>query len=268
MKQGILIFAQNNATDNYVKQAYLCAMSGIHSGNKHFTLVTDNEVDEKTQLIFDKVIILEDDQAVDSEWKIENRWKAFELSPYQETIVVDSDVLFLEKVDWEKFDGQELYFTQNPITYRQEPINDTYYRKVFHQNALFNIYTGLYYFKKTKRTAQFFKLLQTVIEDWQEFYKVFCTEFKPKHCSIDVCAAIVLELMEYDNFQEVDAIDFVHMKLHAQNWVDTNERWQEKVDWYFNTGLKVGNHQQHGVFHYTEKDFCDNILARYEECIG
>ena len=138
MKQGILIFAQNNTTDNYVKQAYLCAMSGIHSGNRHFTLVTDHEVDAKTQLIFDKVIVLENDQAVDSEWKIENRWKAFDLSPYNETIVVDSDVLFLNKIDWAQFKDQQLYFTQNPITYRQEPINDTYYRKVFHHNALFN----------------------------------------------------------------------------------------------------------------------------------
>ena len=209
MKQGILIFAQNNTTDNYVKQAYLCAMSGIHSGNKHFTLVTDHEVDAKTQLIFDKVIVLENDQAVDSEWKIENRWKAFDLSPYNETIVVDSDVLFLDKIDWAQFKDQTLYFTQNPITYRQEPINDTYYRKVFHQNALFNIYTGLYYFKKTKVVAQFFALLETVVTNWEDFYEIFCKDFKPKHCSIDVCTAIALELMEYDNFQEIDLIDFV-----------------------------------------------------------
>ena len=74
--------------------------------------------------------------------------------------------------------------------------------------------------------------------------------------------------MEYDNFQDVDIIDFVHMKLHAQNWVDTSEHWQQKVDWYFHDGLKIGNHQQHGVFHYTEKDFCDKILARYEQCTG
>ena len=268
MKQGVLIFAQNNQTDDYVKQAYLCAMSGMKNGNMHFTLVTDKEVEEKIAFVFDKVILLKHDQAKNSEWKIENRWKAYNLSPYDETIVVDSDVLFLEKINWSKFKDQELYFTQNPITYRQEPINDTYYRKAFSQNYLINIYTGLYYFKKTKRVANFFALLETVIENWEDFYEIFCKNHKPKHCSIDVCAAIVLELMEYDNFQDVDIIDFVHMKLHAQNWVDTSEHWQHKVDWYFNDGLKIGNHKQHGVFHYTEKDFCDKILARYEHCTG
>ena len=57
MKKGVLIFAQNNTTDDYVKQAYLCAMSGIKNGNKHFTLVTDKEVDKKIAFVFDKVII-------------------------------------------------------------------------------------------------------------------------------------------------------------------------------------------------------------------
>ena len=33
MKQGVLIFAQNNSTDDYVKQAYLCAMSGMKNNN-------------------------------------------------------------------------------------------------------------------------------------------------------------------------------------------------------------------------------------------
>ena len=81
MKKGVLIFAQNNTTDDYVKQAYLCAISGIKNGNKHFTLVTDKEVDEKIAFVFDKVIYLKHDLTKNSEWKIENRWKAFNLSP-------------------------------------------------------------------------------------------------------------------------------------------------------------------------------------------
>ena len=45
---------------------------------------------------------MEDDKAKDSDWKIENRYKAFELS-YDETIVLDSDVLVLDKIDWYPF---------------------------------------------------------------------------------------------------------------------------------------------------------------------
>ena len=45
----------------------------------------------------------------------------------------------------------------------------------FSQNYLINIYAGLYYSqKKTKRVANFFALLETVIENWQDFYEIFC----------------------------------------------------------------------------------------------
>ena len=74
--------------------------------------------------------------------------------------------------------------------------------------------------------------------------------------------------MEFNDIRDYDLIDFVHMKLHAQNWVDTSEKWQEKVDWYFTDGLKIGNANSMAFFHYAEKDFCDKIHTAYEECIG
>ena len=67
--------------DDYVKQAYLCAMSGMHSGNKHFTLVTDKEVEGKIAFVFHKVILLAMILAKKQRMEIENRWKAFNLSP-------------------------------------------------------------------------------------------------------------------------------------------------------------------------------------------
>ena len=68
----------------------------MHSGNKHFTLVTDKEVDEKIAFVFDKVIVMKHDQAKNSEWKIENRWKAFNLSPYEQTLIIDTDIVICD----------------------------------------------------------------------------------------------------------------------------------------------------------------------------
>jgi len=267
MSQGFLIFAQNNKTDDYVKQAYLCALSGTYSGNKNFTLVTEFQVPQEYYLVFDKIIYLKTDKAKNSEWKIENRTKAYELSPYDETIVLDSDVLVLDKIDWTMFLDEELYFTQNPVTYRGEPIDSTYYRKTFRTNYLPDIYTGMYYFKKCHIAQKFFAILEVVVDEWKEFYKIYLKDDKPNHVSIDVCAAIVYDLLDLYAPRNSDIINFVHMKIHAQNWERTNEKWQQKVDWYMNNRLKVGNFTQKGIFHYTEKDFCDKILKRYQECI-
>lgn len=267
MSKGFLIFAQNNKTDDYVKQAYLCALSGTYSGNKNFTLVTEYQVPQEYFLVFDKIIYLKDDKAKNSTWKIENRTKAFRLSPYDETIVLDSDVLVLDKIDWSLFEEEELYFTQNPVTYRGEPIDSTYYRKTFRTNYLPDIYTGMYYFKKCEIADKFFALLEIVVDDWKKFYNIYLKDNKPSHVSIDVCSAIAYDLLDLYVPRNSDIVNFVHMKLHAQNWENTNEQWQQKVDWYMNNKLKVGNFTQHGIFHYTEKDFCDKILQRYKECI-
>ena len=267
MNQGFLIFAQNNSTDDYVKQAYLCALSGTYSGNSNFTLITDKPVPLEYKLVFDNVIIMDNDDAKDSEWKVENRYKAFDLSPYDETIVLDSDVLILDKINWSLFEDYRIYFTQNPVTYRGKPVTTEYYRKAFKQNMLPDIYTGMYYFKKCKQAAQFFALLEVVIEEWKDFYDIYCEDYKPQHVSIDVCAAIVCDMIHLYQSRDKDVIDFVHMKIHAQDWQTTGEKWQEKVDWYMNNDLKIGNYTQRGIFHYTEKDFCDIILERYTQCI-
>tara|TARA_B110000503_G_scaffold77423_1_gene119291 strand:+ start:1779 stop:2588 length:810 start_codon:yes stop_codon:yes gene_type:complete len=263
MTQGFLIFAQNSTAD-YVKQAYLLALSGLYSGNFNFTIVTDNKINDEYEHAFDKIIYLKDDAAKDSEWKIENRSKAYELSPYDETIVLDSDVLLLDLIDWNRFKDTDLYFTSNPTTYRGEAVNSSYYRRAFIDNNLLDLYTGMYFFKKTKRVNMFFQTLELVVSNWKDFYSIFCKKYVPKHCSIDISAAIACELLEISpTTDKIDIINFVHMKPHAQNWKVVSLAWQDNVNTYFNNNLKIGNYKQTGVFHYTEKNFCDKILPRY-----
>ena len=265
MTQGFLIFAQNSTVD-YVKQAYLLALSGVYSGNNNFTIITDNKINNEYEHAFDKIIYLKDDAAKDSEWKIENRAKAYELSPYDETIVLDSDVLLLDTIDWDRFNDIDLYFTSNPTTYRGELIESSYYRRAFVDNNLLNIYTGMYYFKKTKKVYNFFQTLELVVGNWKEFYSIFCKNYLPKHCSIDVSSAIACELLMISPIvPKLDIINFIHMKPHAQKWKSPQESWQQAVNTYFNNNLKIGNYTQHGIFHYTEKDFCDKVLPRYNE---
>ena len=49
---------------------------------------------------FDQIIPIPfGDAADDSEWKVENRWKIYHASPYDETIVMDTDMLVLQNID-------------------------------------------------------------------------------------------------------------------------------------------------------------------------
>ena len=63
-----------------------------------------------------------------------------------------------------------------------------------------------------------------------------------------------------------DAIYFTHMKSKVQNVKDIGEKWTDTIPYYMTDDLKlkIGNYNQHGVFHYTEKSFCDSVIKKYE----
>lgn len=60
---------------------------------------------------------------------------------------------------------------------------------------------------------------------------------------------------------------FVHMKSKVQNWQSSSDDWMNHVSTHFNKPnmLKIGNVQQSGIFHYTEKKFLDHILTVLEK---
>ena len=99
MSNGIVVLAQNLPDVNYVNQAELLAMSLKDTNPKtKISIVTNNEVEFKQ--LFDKIIPIPwNDDAEFSKWKIENRWKVYHASPYDETIVMDTDMLVLQNID-------------------------------------------------------------------------------------------------------------------------------------------------------------------------
>ena len=150
MKKGHLIFAQNSDID-YVRQAYALALT-IKKYNviNNITLVTNNVVPEKFKHAFDYIVSIPwGDDATNTLWKIENRWKLIYTSPYDETMVYDSDMLLLNSNDswWNKLQNYDIFLTSTVSDYRNNIIQDTLLRKVFIKNDLPNVYFGFHYFK-------------------------------------------------------------------------------------------------------------------------
>jgi hypothetical protein len=272
-----LMLAQN-AEDDYVKQACLCAMS-IHSTNKdaRVSLVTNDIVPEEYKKYFDQIIPIPwNDDAEFSEWKIENRWKLYHATPYEKTVVLDTDMLVLQDLSswWEFLDMYDLYFTTNVYTYRGERITSKYYRKGFVANNLYNLYTGVHYFKKSDQAAEFYKWMELITQNWELFYGQFHKEHYPSRPSMDVTAAITAKILncEHDITNELAKYPtFTHMKSRAQNWQKPRDKWQEVVDVHLTaTNLMIGNYKQTGIFHYTEKSFVDDdklkVYKEYLEC--
>ena len=278
MDKNFTLLAQNSDED-YVTQACLCAMS-IHATNpeSNVSLITNDTVPEKYKQLFDNIVEIPwGDHAAEEDWKISNRWKIYHATPYDNTMVLDTDMLILQNLDrWFTYlDNYDLYYTSNVLTYRGETVTSDYYRKAFTQFDLPNLYSGVHWFKERPLAKEFYAWLEMITNNWQLFYKHHAGgKTFQKKCSMDLSAAIAAKIMNCENqiTSNTSFPTFVHMKPKLQKWNAYDSLpWQSRISVYLNDDLDlyVGNFKQSGIFHYTEKDFAKNeIINTYEKYLG
>ena len=274
MSKGHLIFAQNSTTD-YIRQAYALALS-IKKVNKinQVCLVTNDPVPLDYISVFDFIVKFPwGDMAEKSKWKIENRWKIIHCTPFKETLVYDSDMLLLESNDhlWYCLDGNEVELTSRVYDYKGNLITkyNNPYRKAFAANNLPDVYCGLFYFKKSKASFEFFRWIECIMKDYERIYSTYTPNLTQKICSMDVSAAIAADIL---NIKQNQVLSFTHMKPGVQGWnINDLESWQKYVISYLNYELEltVGNYRQSGLFHYVEDSFLtDEIIKKLEMSNG
>jgi len=275
VSKGFLILAQNTDTVDYIKQAYALALS-IKCSQKSvslISLVTNDKVPKKYKSVFDQIIpIPGNDDAADAEWKVENRWKLYHASPYNETIILDTDMLLLDDVSlwWDYCGHFNIRFCSTIKNYKLETIVDTVHRKAFVSNNLSNPYYALHYFKKCDESLAFYKVLEFVCNNWEWCYGKFAPVDYQPWLSMDLASAIAIEMsgMQDDMFDANSPLQFVHMKTPLQDWPISPVSWQDTVPYVLtSTGnLIVGNIKQLALFHYVEKNFLtDSILDKLKE---
>jgi len=272
MSKGFCLLAQNNSKTNYIRQAYALALS-LHLYNKDqkISLITNDDVPNEWQSVFDQIIPIPwTDSAEDSDWKIENRWKVYHASPYDETIVLEADMMFTSDIThwWKELEKRELFFVSNVRTYRDEIITNRFYRKTFDANNLPNLYSALHYFKKGETAKEFYNLLEIIVNNWALFYSKYAPNEYQKWCSIDVSVAIASKILgnEHDITDTNSFITFTHMKPIVQGWYNKPEKWTKVTGKYFTEGkLFLGNYLQTRVLHYVEDEFLtDELLEKME----
>lgn len=276
MTQGHLIFAQNSDV-NYIRQAYALALSiKNHNSINSVCLVTNDKIPENYKKVFDHIVeIPYGDSSKKSVWKVENRWKLIYASPYDETMVYDSDMLLLDSNDewWNLLKSNDVFLTDKVYTYRKEKIQNSIIRKTFQENSLPDVYFGFHYFKKNAKAFEFYKWLEAIVKDYKFYYNKFTPKSTQKFVSMDVSAAIAVKLLgaESEFTLPTNKINFVHMKRELQNWKNLPHLWTEAAIVNFESCNKlwISNFLQTGLFHYTENEFLtDDIITKLENQYG
>jgi len=272
---NFILVAQNTQDVDYVKQACALAMS-IHATtpDSNISILTDDIIPQRYKELFDNVIKIPwGDLANKYDWKIHNRWKTYFISPYEDAIVLDTDMLVLEDItSWYNFlQSYDMYITSTIFDYRGNKIKDTFYRKNFNKYNLPNTYMGLHYFKKSEFALEFYTWLDKITNNWKEFYKLSGSNPIQNFASMDLTAAMAIDILDCKSKitnENVSVPSFTHMKANIQGWNELRESWQTKVGTYFtdDAELYIGNHKQSGIFHYTEDNFLtDDIIQVLEK---
>lgn len=266
--RGFFITAQNSSTCDYIRQAYFLAKSISKSQliyNK-VSLMTNDIVPQEYKYVFDSIVPIPfDDHAKNSDWKVENRWKAYHASPYDKTILLDADMLIfsdLEKV-WKYLENRPIFFTSTVKNFKGQPIIDTVYRKTFIENDLPNLYSGFSYFEKRQTSLEFWKLVEYITYNWERFYYEFSPKQMQKFYSLDVTVSIAAKILDIDNITDSSSIcSFTHMKSQIQNIDVNNLDWTKslKVEICDEETVLINNIRQTGILHYIENNFLEEFI--------
>jgi hypothetical protein len=274
-QQGYVTFAQNTDTVDYLELAYVQALNikATQKTAKYAVIVdaqTKEKVNEIHRSVFDYIIDLPMDyNEPTSNWKLANEWQVFYLTPFKETIKLESDLLFTRSIDhwWTAFRLRNIVLSTGCRDYRGHRSYVRKYRKLFDDNKLPDVYNGLMYFRFSREAKQFFDTAKTIASNWEYLRDNVLKNCREDAPSTDVLYAITARLIgeEECTMPSMDFINFVHLKP-AINGLAETERVTDIYLKEFDQGMiRLGNINQMSPLHYYEKDFVTTEMKEWYE---
>ena len=276
-QQGFLTIAQNSDVD-YLRLAYLQSISIklAMPGSLYAVIVdkeTEKQITEQQRRVFDYVIVLDDDHAKDDQWKLSNEWQVFYLTPFKETIKLESDLIFTRSIShwWHTFRLRDIVLSQGCRDYLHNVSLCRYYRRLFDDNELPDVYNGLMYFRYSQDAAEFFFRAREIFENWTYVRDNLLTNCRDDNPTTDVVYALAAKVIgvERCTLPGVDYINFVHMKS-AVNKFSQTAAWSELVVCETDLPMvRINNINQYHPLHYYEKSWItDELIKEYEDELG
>ena len=186
MSNGIICFANNNGSIDYIKQAIELAYRSKRHLNLPVSLVTStfDKIDLQYHDVFDKIITINDAQdnqkryndgfgySQSLHFKNNERHNAYYLSPYDKTLVLDTDYIICNDNFKHAFDldydfqiykhGVDLCQWRNYSEF--DYIND---------KGIPFYWATCFYFTKSKENKIFFDLLKHLYDNWKYYSDVY-----------------------------------------------------------------------------------------------
>lgn len=267
---GFLSIAQNSKF-NYLELAYLQAISTkLTMPESKYAVIVDtntmNSFKDEYWNAIDYVIPLDNDFAKDEDVKFLNEWQVLKLTPFKETIKLESDLLLTRDIShWiNAFRLRDIVLSSGAKDFRQELSPSRTYRQIFDLNQLPDIYNGLMYFRLTELSFKFFSIARELFLEWDLIKQSLkrCNNIEP---STDLIYAIAAKIIGVEKCTlPLNWINFVHMKP-AINKLPEQPWFKSAIQEIDAPMLRIGNLNQYYPVHYCDKDWInEEIIKEYE----
>ena len=183
-----------------------------------------------------------------------NDWQMFSVSPYRETIKLEADMIATSAIDhwWTLFELRDVVISQGCRNFYDEPADSRFYRKIFDQNHLPDVYNAITYWRLSKTARDFFDLIRNIFEHWNDYRTLL--KFPDDTASTDVVYAMAAQIMgpELVTLPEGLGPTIVHMKRHINGL--HGEDWTRELIWEKDP-LRINTIAQWGFVHYHQKEW-------------
>ena len=183
--KGVLVFAKNNNGIDYVKQASYVAKRVKQYMDLPTTIVTDSPVyaQKFPKGTFDTILKIRGDDnsnprnyydgfsSKELQFKNKNRFSAFKFSPYDETILMDTDFIVSNNNLNKCFESNSsfmLYKNAKSLSFN----NSTEFDYISDPSIDF-YWATVVYFKKTNLSKMFFDLVNHIQDEWGHYRRLY-----------------------------------------------------------------------------------------------
>ena len=190
MSQGVLLFANNNAQIDYVKQAIYCAKRIKKHLDLPVSLVTEDGEYAQTAFPFykkyiDNIIKIDRTNHVQKkkyrdgayahrtlEWKNLSRADCYDLSPYDETLVMDTDFLVANDQFLNCFNCTDEFLIVKD--FKDTGLNrDLSYFDRISDRSIEMYWATVFYFKKSENMKMYFNLIKHIRDNWNYYRLIY-----------------------------------------------------------------------------------------------
>lgn len=248
-EQGYLVLAVNSTTVDYVACASRLAFSikRWHAGAKT-CLLTD---DTSPVPGFDFVRQL---PMVDRGNAFANESYCFRESPFRETIKLEADQIIVSDIThwWTMLRHRDMIISTGCNNIYGDPARSRFYRKVFDQNHLPDVYSAVTYWRLSETARDFFQWVKRIFADWPQYKKLLT--YAPDRPDTDLVYAMAAQIMgpEKVTMPFASYPKITHMKQHIIGTQGPD--WTKELVWeYQDGGLRINTVAQWGAFHYYKK---------------